>query len=383
MPDQPIHRRFITPPSVLPSKNFGILPEAFSWSPDTLEVTDASLHPTRQQSFPRLPAKISAGSVIDDFRIIREIGSGGMASIYQAMQVSRDREVALKILSPHLSHVPAAIERFRREADLLARLDHPGIVPIYRRGAARGYTFYAMKLLAGPTLAEFIDQAEGVRGEAFFREAAILFAALARTLAALHTKGIVHQDIKPSNLILTHDKNSTNRLVLTDFGIAVEIGKAQDPIALEGQPLMQGTPAYMAPEKFIPGKNAPDARADIYSLGLCLFELVTGSLPFPECSDEEMARLKLAQKPPSPRALLPTVPLGLEAIIRQATGSHVAMRYQSAGDMALDLDRFANNRRPNSRKHTRAGSQILEDPHREEQQDERQDEDGDPEMAKL
>ncbi len=352
---RPIHRRLITPPSVVPSTNFGVLPDPALWTEKELETNPALQ--TRQGNFPPLPAKIVPGMDIGGFRIIEQIGSGGMAAIYRALQKSSEREIALKVLSPHLAPIQTAVERFHREAELAGRFDHPGIIPIYRRGVDQGYHYYAMKLMSGPTLAEFIDKAEGTRGEGFFRESALLFASLCRTVAAIHSRDIIHQDIKPTNLILANEPGG-GRLVLTDFGVAADLRRlefleaAEISIASEREALLLGTPAYMAPERFIQGKEGPDPRSDIYSLGLCLYELVTGVLPFPSCGDAEMARLKLAQKPPSPRSVLATVPLGLEAIIRQAIESHILLRYQTAVEMALDLERFAQNRRPNTRKHS-------------------------------
>ncbi|MBI4584516.1 MAG: serine/threonine protein kinase [Planctomycetes bacterium] len=365
MSHRPIHRRLITPPFVVPSKNFGVLPDPALWTEKEIETDPAPK--TRQEEFPDLPAKIVPGMEIGGFRIIEPIGSGGTAAIYRALQRSSDREIALKVLSPHLAPIQAAVERFHREAELPARFDHPGIIPIYRRGVDLGYHYYAMKLMRGPTLAEFIDKAEGTRGEALFRDAALLFASLCRTVAAVHSRDLIHQDIKPTNLFLANDSNR-NRLVLTDFGVAADLSRpefmeaADISIAPKGEALLLGTPAYMAPERFIQGKQNPDPRSDVYSLGLCLYELVTGVLPFPACGDEEMARLKLAQKPPSPRSVLATVPLGLEAIIRQAIESHILLRYQTAVEMALDLERFAQNRRSNTRKHRGPEAPFLNPP---------------------
>lgn len=311
---------------------------------------------TKSQDFCPLPPRIAEGTVIDDFTILEEWGKGGTAAVFKAYQKSRKREVALKVLSPHLIGVPSAVRRFHHEADLTARVAHPGIVPVYLEGVDGGYHFYAMKWMEGPTLAEFIDGAFGTRGEAFFREAANLFAYLASTVDTLHSNGILHRDIKPSNLFLLQG----GRLVLGDFGVAVDIydpGEEIGPTDAEsahGQ-YIPGTPAYMSPERFVKEEASLDPRGDVYSIGLSLYELVTGVLPFPLKGEEEIARLKLTRIPPSPRQSLPQVPLGLEAIIRQAIDIHPPLRYQTAGDLARDLARFASTRRTGTRSHPGAG----------------------------
>jgi serine/threonine protein kinase len=277
-----------------------------------------------------------------------------MASVYRAVNGSENRQVALKVLSPHLSGVPAARDRFRREAELAMRIHDPGIVPVHSFGIDGSYHYYVMDLLDVPTLDEFIDNNLGTRGEAFFIEASRLFAGLCRSVAGLHSAGILHRDIKPTNIFLTRD----SRLVLADFGVAIDM-RAPRPERLgddrrgEGRVFdILGTPPYMSPERFVQGNDCLDPRADVYSLGMSLYELVTGVLPFPECSVEEVARLKLTRKPPSPRALLAAVPLGVEAIIRQAIEIHPDLRYQTAEEMAIDLERFANHRRGSTRRHT-------------------------------
>lgn len=305
---------------------------------------------------PPLPP-VGAGTTIGDFEVLEILEKGPSAVTCRARQRSRDREVALRVLSPHLCHLDVAVQRFREEARLATRLADPGLVPVYGLEVDEIYHHYAMKLMAEPTLEEFMENALGQRGETFYVEAARIYAQLCRTVAGLHAAGVVHRDIKPSKLFLIPGE----RLILGDFASAAEIGSdgglaRSSVIAGDHEETHTGTPAYMAPERFVNDECDTDPRADIYSLGMTLYELVTGVLPFPRCSSyEEVARLKLTRKPPSPRKNQPALPLGLEAVIRQAVQTHVSLRYGRALDMARDLERFANNRRPNTRSHPGVG----------------------------
>lgn len=334
-----------------------------------LPAIDLSPAETRKMEFAPLPPRIEEGTLIGGFEVLEELRSGSLASVYRAHQLSRDRQVALKVLSPHLLHVADAVSRFRREARLAGRVTHPGIVPVHEYSFDGTYHHYAMKLVTEPTLVDLVDSAFGNRDDSFFRDAALLFAALCRTVAALHAGGIVHQDIKPGNVFVV----APRRPLLFDFGAATEIGPGGHSAGPDENAV--GTPAYMAPERFIPARSPPDPRSDIYSLGVSLYELISGVLPFPPCPDEDMARLKLTRKPPSPRKHETSVPLGLEAIVRQALDIRPELRHASAVDMARDLERFARNRRTNTRSHPGLGGYSAED------SDDRDD--PDPELARL
>jgi serine/threonine protein kinase len=222
---------------------------------------------------------------------------------------------------------------------------YPGIMPIYAVGSCGSIHFYAMKWLNAPTLREFLDGCLGVRGEQFFTETARLFARLARAVASLHSAGIVHLNIQPRSIFLSEP----DRWILGGFGSAREL-EASKRVGLPPPGELIRHPAYAAPEQFLASESGElDVRSDIYSLGLVCYELLTGTLPFPQKSRDEVAKLKLTRKPPSLRSLLPQIPLALEAILRQALEKNLELRYESAGNLARDFERFADDRRPNTR----------------------------------
>lgn len=326
--------------------------------------------------FSALPPQVGPGCSVGPFKIVEELGGGRTTTVFRAYQPTRDRVVAVKVLRPDFDVDDDIVRTFRREADLAARVPHPGIVRAEPWEFDSGHHFYAMQVMEGPTLSEFIQNAFGKRGELFFKEVAELFADLCRTVAEIHAAQIVHQDIKPANLFL----DPGTRLILGDFGAARDLRDAVTQAAPENSDNHVGTLAYMAPERFVqsPTHTELDIRSDVYSLGMSLYEILTGVLPFPECEAADMARLKLTRKPPSPRQQLPQLPLGLEAIARQALDDHLEIRYQTAADMARDLDRFASQRRTGTRAHPSEG--MSEDT------DNRDDDtlDGpDPEPAKI
>jgi serine/threonine protein kinase len=300
---------------------------------------------------------IDPGSVIGDFEVIRELGRSESGLVLEARQRSRERLVALKVLTPNLSALPARAARFEEEAALAARVINPGIVPILAQGISGGYRYYAMALAAGPTLARFIEEAVGTRGEAFFHDAALRFAGLARSVDALHRAGIIHRKIQPSSIFLEGE-----RLLLADFEMALDLsGSAEAAPGGAGIASAAGDDSsapqaasrkgrHAAPEEFLVGGRL-DRRADIYSLGMSLYELATGILPFPICSEEELARLKLTRRPIAPRRLNGDVPLGLEAVIRQATEANPLLRHATGEELARDLERFAERKRGPTRRH--------------------------------
>ncbi len=301
------------------------------------------------------PAQFSPGEMIGDFEVLRDLGRGGMGIVLEAEQRARERRVALKVLDPRLISNRQAAARFKVEAALAARVVHPSIVPVLITGCALGQEYYAEPLL-DESLERSIDGTADIHGEGFFRDLALRFADLARGLEALHRAGILHRGIKPSNLFL-HDQ----RILLGDFKLALNLassGVEKPEERFRGEGLAR-TPVYMAPEEFV--QDALDPRSDVYSLGMVLYELSTGILPFPRCSVECMARLKLTRRPIAPRRLNPEVPLGLEAVIRQATEANLLLRHSSAEELARDLERFAARKRGSPRRHPSQGPESEGD----------------------
>jgi serine/threonine-protein kinase len=306
----------------------------------------------RQRSTPRADrpcaeaqGEIAPGTEIGGFEVLSVLGRTRLGHTFLARQLSRDRRAVLKVLSSALASSPQAVKRFHSEAALAGRLTHPGILPVLSAGSQGGYEFYATALSSGPTLAEFIERAVGTRGDDFFREAALRMAGLARTVEALHRSGVLHRKLAPASIFLEGD-----RLLLTDFEMAVDFKCGERPEQVLGCEEPLGPTVYLAPEEFL-GGAAIDSRTDVYSLGMTLYELAAGLLPFPRCSNGALARLKLTRKPIAPRRLNPEIPLGLEAVIRQAIEAGPTLRHSSAGELAHDLERFAARKRGPTRRH--------------------------------
>jgi formylglycine-generating enzyme required for sulfatase activity/predicted Ser/Thr protein kinase len=253
------------------------------------------------------------------YKIIEEVGRGGFAAVYKAVDTTLDRTVALKVLAPHLLWDPTFVQRFQREAKVAANLDHPNIVTIYEVSQIEGVYFIAMQFLEGRTLSQLL-QAEGAwpvsRVQGVIEQ-------VASALDYAHARGFVHRDIKPSNVIVTEDGQAT----LTDFGLV----KAGEGTKLSTTGVVFGTPEYMSPEQ-AEGKVL-DARSDIYSLGVVLFEMLAGRAPF--VADTTPAVLYKHVHEPPPLDELPfDLPRGVVAVVEKALAKKREARYQSAGEMA-------------------------------------------------
>ncbi len=260
---------------------------------------------------------------LGDFRVLREIGRGGMGIIYEAEQITLKRRVALKVLSSQTRESAKQLERFQREAEAVARLHHTNIVPVFGSGSQDGVHYFAMQLIDGEPLSKL---------------PALSFAAIARlgmqaasALAYAHSHGVLHRDVKPSNLLL----DRSGEVWVTDFGLA----KLSDVGELTQTGDIMGTLKYMAPEQL---EGRADERTDIYSLGLTLYELVTGQPAF-DLSTSLKNRIRNHEFP-APRAVKPEIPRDLETIILKATASEPQHRYGSASAMADDLRNYLEDR---------------------------------------
>ncbi len=261
------------------------------------------------------------GRTIANYTIQAIIGRGSMTVVYRAVDGRTGQVVALKVLFP-LPGTEAVQERFRREAQMVQTLDHPGIVPILALGDAVGISFLTMPFIEGGSLAKRLR----LTGKLDEPSAVDLAWQVADALHYAHTRGIVHRDIKPSNILLTED----GRAMLTDFGVA----RALDDPKLTQTGLTVGTPYYMAPEQAA-GQRQIDGRADLYALGVVLFQLVTGRIPF-EGSTPQVLHAHVYVPPPTPSALADISPL-TEAIILQALAKDPADRFQTGAEMAQAL----------------------------------------------
>lgn len=277
---------------------------------------------TQPPTHPGLPQPDSlTGKTLGQFEIQDEIGRGGMATVYRARQMTMNRIVAIKVLPRALMHDPSFYERFRREVDVIAHLEHPHILPIIDYGEVDGVPFIAMRYLAGGSLAQLIR-----RGLPKLDNLIKPISQVGQALDHAHQQGIIHRDLKPGNILLDDHGNA----YLTDFGIARVINSS-----LTGSAII-GTPAYMSPEQ---ANGLPlDARSDVYALGVVLFELITGREPF-EAETPVALLLKHINEPmPSPRSFRSGVPGAVERVIFRATAKHPDDRYASAGELA---DAFA------------------------------------------
>ena len=267
------------------------------------------------------------GTLFDSrYRVIRKLGSGGMAEVYLAEDEELGRKVALKILNERHSRDDQFVERFKREAQHAAGLNHPHIVRVYDRRQT-GETYYiAMEYLDGPTLKELL-----VRKGPTPPAAAIKFARqILSALAEAHKNGIVHRDIKPHNVIVSPDWN----IKVTDFGIA-RSGASQMTEAGS----IVGTAQYLSPEQ---ARGKPvDPRSDLYSLGIVMYEMLTGKVPFTGDAAVEIAMKHLQDVPPPPSSIRPEISHDLDAIVMRALAKDPADRYSSAEEMDADLARVA------------------------------------------
>lgn len=292
----------------------------------------------------------AAPSQLGDFRIIREIGRGGMGFVYEAEQVSLKRRVALKVLRFGGVADGEAVLRFEREAETVAGLEHGNIVPVYAVGTENGVHYYAMQLIDGSSLADVLKEqaTEITAADARVPPSATRIAewgrSAAQALAYAHRNGVVHRDVKPSNLILDRG----GRLWLTDFGLARRSMDAT--LSLAGALL--GTPRYMSPEQAAAAKKPVDHRTDIYSLGATLYELATGKPVFDADTPQGVITQILTTVPRAPRNLDPDLPGNLETIILKCLEKDPADRYATATDLADDLQAFMDDRPIRARRAT-------------------------------
>lgn len=279
--------------------------------------------------------RLDRGQQLGEFQIVREIARGGMGVVYEAVQTSLGRRVALKVLPAGRLLSGNALERFSREAATAGRLHHTGIVPVYAVGEEQGVHFYAMQLIEGWSLAEHVKTLAKERkrpDREHARRVAHWGRQVAEALAYAHGKGVIHRDVKPSNLLVDGQEN----VWVTDFGLAR--ADTQATITMSGD--MVGTARYMAPEQTGGRGSRADEQSDIYSLGATLYELLALAPAFDGDSREEVLNLIATSSPRPLRTLSPSVPRDLETIVGKCMRRDPAERYASAAVLAEDLRRF-------------------------------------------
>lgn len=275
------------------------------------------------------------GVTLGKYRCVEFIGLGGMAEVYRAVDTDLDREVAVKVLHPFLVTEDGFVERFRREARTLAALRHPNVVEIYDSGLQEFNSYVVMEYVPGPTLKDRLRELNARNERMSLAEVRRIFSALFAALRYAHQAGVVHRDLKPTNIILAED----GRVVLTDFGLAKLVGSTIHTASMA----MIGTPAYMAPEQAQSG--SVDLRSDIYALGVILYELLTGSLPFE--ADTPFAMITKHAKESLPRISQTRrgLPRSIDEVLIKATAKDPAGRFQTVDQFAEALDAAFEGRR--------------------------------------
>ena len=271
------------------------------------------------------------GKTLGKYRIIENLGSGGTAEVYKAYQPGLDRHVAIKVLHPFLADEKDFLTRFQREARVVATLRHPNIVQVYDFDfdAEDNAYYMVMECVDGPSLKTRLQEMAQEGQRLPLEETIRVVAAVANALDYAHQHGMVHRDVKPANIMFAQDE----QIILTDFGIA----KMLNVTGLTASGAMVGTPAYMAPEQGM--GQAGDERADIYSLGVVLYELVTGHLPFDADTPLGVVLKHINAPLPPPTTLNPNLSPGIEAVITRALAKDPNNRYQTANEFASDLER--------------------------------------------
>ena len=271
------------------------------------------------------------GNVIlnDRYEMQQRIGRGGMADVYLARDVLLDRLVAIKVLFPEFATDPAFVERFRREAQSAANLNHPNIVSVYDWGRSNNTYFMAMEYVPGRTLAEALNDVGPISAS----KAAEVGIEVAAALSFAHRNNVVHRDIKPGNILI----GSNGQLKVADFGIARALGSAADS-GLTAHGAVMGTAAYFSPEQAQGGQ--PDPRSDLYSLGIVLYEMVAGQVPFTGDTPVAIAYKQVHEAPRPLHQLAPDVPRAFEAIVARLLAKDPDRRYPTAEAVRDDLRRY-------------------------------------------
>ena len=264
------------------------------------------------------------GKQLGAYQLIAPLGEGGMAVVYKAYQPSMERYVALKILPKHFAAEPDFVRRFKQEAKIIASLEHPNILPVHDYGEADGYTYIVMRYVEGKTLADLLQ------GRPLpLPQICEIVTKVASALNYAHSRGVVHRDVKPSNVLIDQQDNP----LLSDFGVAKMI-LSSEKFTASGAFI--GTPTYASPEQCL-GSNNLDGRSDVYSLGVMLYEMATGRPPFNAETPMAVVLKHINDPLPLPRQLNPTLPESVERVILKALAKQPENRYQTAGEMAEAL----------------------------------------------
>jgi serine/threonine protein kinase len=271
--------------------------------------------------------RLEPGTLFAGYRIEEMLDRGGMGVVYKASDPDLDRTVALKIIAPEHTRNPDAVARFKAEARLAASLEHPNIVPIHRGGEIDGVLYLAMRFVPGTNLRQLVD-----RGPLELDRIQRVTSSVASALDAAHERGLVHRDVKPANILISGE-GEREQVYLTDFGLTKRLGSAG---SLTRSGAWVGTPDYVAPEQIQGG--SVDGRADIYSLGCVVYEMLTGSVAFPR--DNDLAKLwaHVSDQPPSPSLKRPELVKAFDEVVARATAKDPDDRYSKASEVAAAVE---------------------------------------------
>jgi serine/threonine-protein kinase len=275
-----------------------------------------------------VPGVTALPATLGDYELVEEIGRGGMGVVYRAEQKSLGRTVAIKMLLRRDLASSADLARFRSEAEAAARLDHPGIVPIFEVGEVDGLPFYSMRFIEGTTLARQL-----AAGPLPPRESAAILARVADAVQAAHDRGVLHRDLKPSNILI----DASGRPHVSDFGLAKRL---EDDASVTHTGAILGTPCYMSPEQAAGSRGDVGPTSDVWSLGAILYQTLTGRPPFQASSPMDTLLAVLETDPPAPRTVAAGVDRDLEMIALKSLQKPQELRYASAGGLAADLRAF-------------------------------------------
>jgi serine/threonine protein kinase len=275
------------------------------------------------------------GAMLGHYRILAPLGQGGMARVYRAHQENLDREVAVKVLPPWYATDRNFVDRFNQEARVVARLSHANIVMVHDAGEQNGHIYIVMQLVDGGTLKQLLDQFQAEDKTMDVAEANRVFKQLASALSYAHERGIIHRDVKPVNVLM----DRSGRPILSDFGIAKVLASTREQLTRPGTGV--GTPEYMSPEQC--RGEAVDGRSDIYSLGVMVFEALTGRTPFRGDNYPALAHSHIYEAPPRPSSLNPAITPTIEQVILKALMKEPVRRFQQVSEMADALESAVMN----------------------------------------